>query len=130
MYAVRPPQHEPLDDLQIGTVLGKIAPGLELEVVRLSLADESLVGDLREGHEPATRREEKAVRSLRHSGRRWVEDVVQDEHALFGDDRGAEAQIAQDAGGRVVAVDAYGAGPLVPEERQGASAVRSAELIS
>src|SRR3954469_9013797 len=75
MDAVGPPHHEPLDDVQIGTVLGKIAPGLEIEVVGLSPADEGLVADLREGHEPATRLKEKAIRSLRHSGRGWVEDV-------------------------------------------------------
>src|SRR5215210_4588553 len=42
-----------------------------------------------------------------------------------------EAQIAQDAGGRVVAVDADGAGPLVPEERQGplGREVRRVDLV-
>jgi hypothetical protein len=98
--------------------------------VSLSPADEGLVADLREGDELTTRLEEKAIRSFRHSGRRWVEDVVEDEQAAFGDNRGAEVQIAQDPGGRVVAVDADGAGPLCPRSARVASAVRSAELIS
>ena len=130
MDAVRAPQHEPLDDLQVGTVPGEIPPGLEVELVRLSPADEGLVVDLRKRDELATGFEEKAIRTLRHSGRRGVEDVVQDEQAPFGDDRSGEAQIAQDAGGRVVAVDADGAGPLCPRSARVASAVRSAESIS
>jgi len=131
MYAVGPPQHEPLDDLQVGTVPGEIPPGLEVELVRLSPADEGLVVDLRKRDELATGFEEKAIRTLRHSGRRGVEDVVQDEQAPFGDDRSGEAQIAQDAGGRVVAVDADGAGLLVPEERQGrlGREVRRVDLV-
>src|SRR5215207_6006711 len=45
--------------------------------------------------------------------------------------RGAEVQIAQDPGGRVVAVDADGAGPLVPEEREGGLGreVRRVDLV-